>query len=96
MLPKLDAPDAAGYGSHMTSPAAGSGPEPLSGVVERVTFHNAESGFAVLRVKLKGRQVLATVVGKATSVTAGEHVEASGRWVIDQGFAPSSWRSGSS
>ena len=29
--------------------------ERLSGSVERVTFHSEESGFCVLRVKVKGR-----------------------------------------
>ena len=59
-------------------------PETLSGLVERVTYHNPENGFAVLKVKVKGRQDLVTVVGTATSVTAGEHLEASGRWVVDR------------
>ena len=68
----------------MASPESHSHAESLTGIVERVTFHNVESGFAVLRVKLRGRQDLATVVGKTTSVTAGEHVEATGRWTIDR------------
>ena len=59
-------------------------PETLNGLIERVTYHNPENGFAVLRVKVKGREDLVTVVGSTTSVTAGEHVEASGRWVIDR------------
>ncbi len=59
-------------------------PESLNGLIERVTFHNPENGFAVLRVKVKGRKDLVTVTGSTTSVTAGEHVEANGRWVIDR------------
>jgi exodeoxyribonuclease V alpha subunit len=59
-------------------------PETLNGFIERVTYHNPENGFAVLRVKVKGRDDLVCVVGSTTSVTAGEHVEASGRWVIDR------------
>jgi exodeoxyribonuclease V alpha subunit len=59
-------------------------PENLTGLIERVTYHNPENGFAVLRVKVKGREDLVTVTGSTTSVTAGEHVEASGRWVIDR------------
>jgi len=59
-------------------------PENLTGLIERVTYHNPENGFAVLRVKVKGREELVTVTGSTTSVTAGEHVEASGRWVIDR------------
>lgn len=59
-------------------------PETLKGFIERVTYHNPANGFAVLRVKIKGRDDLVTVLGSTTSVTAGEHVEASGRWVIDR------------
>ncbi len=54
--------------------------EPLSGLVERVTFHSPETGFCVLRVKLRGRRELATVVGSAASIQPGEFVQASGRW----------------
>ena len=60
--------------------------ETLSGFIERVTYHNPENGFAVLRVKVKGREDLVTLTGRATSVTAGEHFEASGRWLIDRQF----------
>jgi exodeoxyribonuclease V alpha subunit len=59
-------------------------PETLKGFIERVTYHNPENGYAVLRVKVQGRNDLVTVVGNTTSVTAGEHVEASGCWVIDR------------
>ncbi len=58
--------------------------EQLSGVVERVTFHSPETGFAVLRVQARGRRGLVTVVGTAASVTAGEYVEAVGSWVQDR------------
>ncbi len=51
-------------------------PENLSGLIDRVTYHNPENGFAVLRVKVKGRQDLVTVLGSTTAVTAGEHLAA--------------------
>lgn len=56
----------------------------LQGDVERVTYHNAETGFSVLRVRVLGRGELVTVVGTATSVSAGERVEAQGSWVFDR------------
>jgi exodeoxyribonuclease V alpha subunit len=58
--------------------------ETLSGIVERVTFHNADNGFAVLRVKATGRRDLVTVVGNLPSVVAGEYIEASGTWTQDR------------
>jgi exodeoxyribonuclease V alpha subunit len=58
--------------------------ERLSGSVERVTFHSEESGFCVLRIKVRGRRELATVIGSAAAVTAGEYVECLGVWVNDR------------
>ena len=55
----------------------------LAALIERVTFHNEETGFAVLRVKVKGRRELATVVGSLATVSAGEWITAQGRWVRD-------------
>ncbi|MBT7371189.1 MAG: ATP-dependent RecD-like DNA helicase [Gammaproteobacteria bacterium] len=54
--------------------------EPLSGLVERVTFHSAETGFCVLRVKVRGHRELVSVIGSAASVQPGEFVQCSGRW----------------
>jgi len=63
-------------------------PETISGQIERVTYHNPDSGFAVLKVKVKGRRELATIVGNVTTVTAGEHVQATGQWRIDREHGP--------
>ena len=54
--------------------------EPLSGLVERVTFHSADTGFCVLRVKVRGHRDLVTVLGSAAEVHAGESIQASGQW----------------
>ncbi len=67
-------------------PSAGGGrrdDEHVTGLVERVTFHSEESGFAVLRVKVRGRRAPVTVVGVLPSVSAGEWLDARGRWVVD-------------
>ena len=53
-------------------------------MVERVTFHNAESGFCVLRVKARGQRDLVTVVGHAAAIAAGEWVQMSGAWINDR------------
>src|SRR3954463_1086339 len=58
--------------------------EVLAGLVERVTFHNAENGFCVLRIKARGHRDLITVVGHAASISAGEFVQATGAWVNDR------------
>ena len=54
--------------------------EPLSGLVERVTFHSPDTGFCVLRVKVRGNRELVTVIGSAASIQPGEFIQASGRW----------------
>jgi exodeoxyribonuclease V alpha subunit len=46
--------------------------EVIAGAVERVTFHNAETGFCVLRVKARGHRDLVTIVGHAATISAGE------------------------
>ena len=58
--------------------------EALAGLVERVTFHNADSGFCVLRVKVRGQRDLVTVVGHAAAIASGEWVQMSGTWVSDR------------
>nr|WP_037453114.1 ATP-dependent RecD-like DNA helicase [Skermanella stibiiresistens] len=58
--------------------------EVLAGLVERVTFHNAENGFCVLRVKARGHRDLITVVGHAATISAGEFMQASGAWHNDR------------
>jgi hypothetical protein len=45
--------------------------EVLAGLVERVTYHNAENGFCVLRAKARGHRDLVTVVGHAAAIAAG-------------------------
>lgn len=55
----------------------------LSGTVERVTYHNSDNGFCVLRVKAKGFRDLVTVVGYASLALSGEYIEAMGNWKND-------------
>ena len=58
--------------------------ENLAGLVERITFHNPDNGFCVLRVKARGQRDLITVVGHAALISAGEFVQAVGTWTNDR------------
>ena len=58
--------------------------EALAGLVERVTYHNAENGFCVLRIKARGHRDVVTVVGHAATIAAGEWITATGEWVNDR------------
>jgi len=58
--------------------------EPVSGVVERITFHNLDNGYVVLKVRAPKHRELITVVGNLSNVVAGEYIEARGHWVNDR------------
>src|ERR1700684_882575 len=68
----------------MKRPSENQTQEALAGLVERVTYHNAENGFCVLRAKARGHRELVTVVGHAATIAAGEWITATGEWVNDR------------
>src|SRR5271154_4879778 len=68
----------------MSSQPEPSTQEVVAGLVERVTYHNAENGFCVLRAKARGHRDVVTVVGHAATIAAGEWITASGEWVNDR------------
>jgi hypothetical protein len=68
----------------MSSQPETSTQEVLAGLVERVTFYNAENGFCVLRAKARGHRDLVTVVGHAATIAGGEWITASDEWVNDR------------
>ena len=52
----------------------------LQGTVERVTYYNKETGYSVIRLSVKGRAGLATVVGALPEVNPGESLRLEGAW----------------
>ena len=52
----------------------------MAGLVDRVTYQNADNGFCVIRVKARGHRDLITVVGHAAVISAGEWITAVGEW----------------
>ena len=58
--------------------------EILAGLVERVTYQNADNGFCVIRVKARGHRDLVTLVGHAATISAGEWITATGDWINDR------------
>ncbi|MCJ2107566.1 ATP-dependent RecD-like DNA helicase [Methylobacterium sp. E-041] len=58
--------------------------ETLAGTIERVTFHNAETGFCVLKVQARGKRDLVPVIGHAPAIAAGEWITATGIWFTDR------------
>lgn len=64
--------------------------------ITRVTFSNAESGWAVLRGKAKGLKGEVTLVGTFGEIAPGAIIEASGEWRVDarfgRQFAVAEWK----
>lgn len=55
----------------------------LTGTIQRVTFHNADNGFCVLKVAVPGKEMPITVVANSIRVNAGETIQAEGEWYND-------------
>ncbi len=60
--------------------------ETLTGVLERITFHNEENGYTVARVAVEGARDLVTVVGNFSNPTVGECLFCEGRWGMHREF----------
>ena len=58
--------------------------EYISGNVERITFHSQETGFSVLKVQIRNKRDLVTVVGSVSLIFAGEFIQAKGKWLNDK------------
>jgi exodeoxyribonuclease V alpha subunit len=56
--------------------------ETLEGAVERLTFADPDSHYAVVRLKVRGRRQPATVVGPLASVKEGEQLHLKGRYEV--------------
>ncbi|MCB1237197.1 MAG: ATP-dependent RecD-like DNA helicase, partial [Verrucomicrobiae bacterium] len=75
-------------------PGAPNNPDPapddgrIRGEVESVVFHNEENGYTVLKLRLDGKRSgdPVTVVGNIPSVTPGENLTATGRWIQDRQY----------
>ncbi len=55
----------------------------LDGVVERITYYNAENGYTVLRLHARGYPDLVTVVGTLPEITPGESLRLQGQWITN-------------
>jgi exodeoxyribonuclease V alpha subunit len=53
----------------------------LQGQLERITYVNEENGYAVARIKVKGRRDLVTIAGNILPAAPGEILRLKGQWV---------------
>ncbi len=62
--------------------------ETLSGILERIVYENADSGYTVGRFSAYGHPELVTIVGNLASVNAGESLLLSGEWTNNPKYGP--------
>lgn len=60
--------------------------EELTGLIERITFHNQDTGFFVIKAKVRGHRDLITLVGSSQTVSVGEYFKAEGFWFHDKSY----------
>lgn len=58
----------------------------VTGVLERVTFHNEENGYTIGRLAVEGARDLVTVVGSFTNPIVGEMLVCEGKWTAHREF----------
>ena len=58
----------------------------IEGVVDRIVYESADTGFVVARLSRDGQVDLTTFVGPGLAVSPGETVRLAGRWVDDAKF----------
>ena len=68
------------------APPAPDGLDMVEGVVDRIVYESAETGFFVARLRDKTSRELVTFVGNLAAVSAGETIRIWGRWVNDPKF----------
>ena len=58
----------------------------VTGVLERVTYHNEENGYTVARLAVEGARDLVTVVGNFSNPIVGEMLVCEGSWTAHREF----------
>jgi exodeoxyribonuclease V alpha subunit len=86
-------PDSTSHSQPQTAPGAERQPSPhnpftetLTGVLERVTYHNEENGYTVGRLAIEGARDLITIVGNFSNPVVGEQLFCEGKWVAHREF----------
>lgn len=60
--------------------------EYISGTLERITYHNSDNGYAILKVFVKGYKDLVTIVGNIATISVGEYLKCQGVWFNDKNY----------
>lgn len=60
--------------------------EYISGNVERITFHNPDNGFSIIKIIAAAHRDLVTVVGNIPMISVGEYIQCQGVWFNDKNY----------
>src|SRR5580700_6763992 len=72
--------------NYVTSPQPTQPEQSITGILERVTYHNEENGYTVGRLAVEGARDLITVVGSFTNPIVGEMLVCEGQWVANREY----------
>lgn len=60
--------------------------EELEGVLEHITYHSPETGFSVVKLKVRQREDLVVVAGNMAGINIGETLRCTGTWSVHPKF----------
>jgi exodeoxyribonuclease V alpha subunit len=58
----------------------------VTGILERITYHNEENGYTVARLAVEGARDLLTIVGSFSHPIVGEQLFLEGRWGVHREY----------
>ena len=58
----------------------------ITGVLERVTFHNEDNGYTIGRLAIEGARDLITIVGNFSNPVVGEQLLCEGKWTAHKEY----------
>ncbi len=61
-------------------------PDSVTGILERVTYHNEDNGYTVARLAIEGARDLVTIVGTFSNPVVGECLFCSGEWAAHKEY----------
>ena len=88
--PPVETPPDLEYGQaangHASPSAANPFSDTLTGVLERVTYHNEDNGYTVGRLAIEGARDLITIVGNFSNPVVGEQLVCEGKWTAHREY----------
>jgi exodeoxyribonuclease V alpha subunit len=88
--PSVDTPpvteDGQAVSDYASVPATNPFSDTITGVLERVTYHNEDNGYTVGRLAVEGARDLITIVGNFSNPVVGEQLFCEGKWTAHKEY----------